>query len=71
MLLYFHAPSKCLRNVYLLCKCNVMSSSNINVPSDSKFTAIAPVHLRVSRGKKITLSLSDKVKLLDLRKQKT
>ena len=48
-----------------------MSSSNINVPFDSKFTAIAPVHLCVSRGKKITLSLSDKVKLLDLRKQKT
>ena len=31
---------------------------------------MAPVHSRVSRGKKITLSLTDKVKLLDLHKQK-
>ena len=31
---------------------------------------MASVHSRVSRGKKITLSLTDKVKLLDLRKQK-
>ena len=31
---------------------------------------MAPVHSRVSRGKKITLSLIDEVKLLDLHKQK-
>ena len=31
---------------------------------------MAPVHSRVSRGKKIALSLTDKVKLLDLYKQK-
>ena len=31
---------------------------------------MAPVHLRVSRGKKITLSLTDKVMLLDLHKKK-
>ena len=31
---------------------------------------MTPVHSRVSRGKKITLSLTDKVKLLDLHKQK-
>ena len=31
---------------------------------------MAPVHSRVSCGKKITLSLTDKVKLLDLHKQK-
>ena len=31
---------------------------------------MAPVHSRVSRGKKITLSLTDKVKLLDFHKQK-
>ena len=31
---------------------------------------MAPVHSLVSRGKKITLSLTDKVKLLDLSKQK-
>ena len=29
------APSKCLRNVHLLCKCNVMPSSKINVRFDS------------------------------------
>ena len=84
-------PSKCLKNVHLLCKCNVMSSSNIKVRFDSskfrlviskrtkdknekdiltKFTTMTPVHSRVSRGKKITLSLTDKVKLLDLHKQK-
>ena len=31
---------------------------------------MAPAHSRVSRGKKITLSLTDKAKLLDLHKQK-
>ena len=31
---------------------------------------MAPEHSRVSRGKKTTLSLTDKVKLLDLHKQK-
>ena len=31
---------------------------------------MAPVHLRVCRGKKITLFLTDKVKLLNLHKQK-
>ena len=31
---------------------------------------MAPVHSRVSRGKKMTLSLNEKVKLLDLHKQK-
>ena len=31
---------------------------------------MAPVHSRVSRDKKITLFLTDKVNLLDLRKQK-
>ena len=31
---------------------------------------MAPVHSRVSRRKKIKLSLTDKVKLLDLHKQK-
>ena len=31
---------------------------------------MAPVHSHVSRGKKITLSLTDKMKLLDLNKQK-
>ena len=31
---------------------------------------MAPVNLRVSRGKNITLSLTEKVKLLDLHKQK-
>ena len=31
---------------------------------------MAPVYSRVSRGKKITLFLTDKVKLLDLYKQK-
>ena len=31
---------------------------------------MAPVHSRVSCGKKITLPLTDKVKLLDLNKQK-
>ena len=31
---------------------------------------MAPAHSHVSRGKKITLSLTDKVKLLDLCKQK-
>ena len=36
----------------------------------TKFTTMAPVQSRVSRGKKITLSLTDKVKLLDLHKQK-
>ena len=36
----------------------------------TKFTTIAPVHSRVSRGKKIMLSLTDKVKLLDFHKQK-
>ena len=30
----------------------------------TKFTTMAPVHSRVSRVKKITLSLTDKVKLL-------
>ena len=30
---------------------------------------MAPVHSRVSRGKKIMLSLTDKVKLLDLQKE--
>ena len=79
------APSKCFRNVHWPCKCNVISSSNINVRSDSskfrlviwkrtkdkedkdiltKFTTMAPVHSCVSRGNKITLSLTDKVKLL-------
>ena len=29
------APSKCLRNVHLLCKCNIMFSSNISVRFDS------------------------------------
>ena len=85
------APSKSFRNVHLLCKCSVMSSSNINVWFDSskfwlfiwnrakdkeendiltKFTTIVPVHSRVSHGKKIMLSLTDKGKLLDLHKQK-
>ena len=85
------ATSKCLRNVHLLCKCNVMSSSNIAVRLHSskfrlviwkrtkdkeekdiltKFTTMSPVHSRMSRGKKITFSLTDKVKLLDLHKQK-
>ena len=36
----------------------------------TKFTTTAPAHSHVSRGKKITLSLTDKVKLLDLCKQK-
>ena len=36
----------------------------------TKFTTTAPVHSSVSRGKKITLSFTDKVKLLDLHKQK-
>ena len=36
----------------------------------TKLTTMAPVHSRVSRGKKIALSLTDKVKLLDLYKQK-
>ena len=79
------APSKCFRNVHWPCKCNVISSSNINVQSDSskfwlviwkrtkdkedkdiltKFTTMTPVHSRVSRGNKITLSLTDKLKLL-------
>ena len=31
---------------------------------------MAPVHSRLSRGKKITLSLTDKMKFLDLHKQK-
>ena len=31
---------------------------------------MAPVHSRVSRGKKITLSLTEKMKLLDLQKEK-
>ena len=31
---------------------------------------MAPVHSRVSHGKKIMLSLTDKAKLLDLHKQK-
>ena len=31
---------------------------------------MTPVHSRVSRGKKVTLSLTDKVKPLDLHKQK-
>ena len=31
---------------------------------------MSPVHLRVSRGKNITLSLTNKVKLLNLHKQK-
>ena len=31
---------------------------------------MVPAHSHVSRGKKITLSLTDKVKLLDLCKQK-
>ena len=31
---------------------------------------MAPVHSHVSRGKKITLFLTDKMKLLDLNKQK-
>ena len=75
----FIAPSKCLKNVHLLCKYNVMSSSNINVRFDSskfqlviwkrtkdkeekdiltKFITMAPVHSRVSSGKKIKLSLT-------------
>ena len=36
----------------------------------TKFTSIAPVHSRVGRGKKIASFLIDKVKLLDLHKQK-
>ena len=36
----------------------------------AKFTTMAPVQSRVSRGKKITLSLTDKVKLFNLHKQK-
>ena len=36
----------------------------------TKFTTIAPVHSHVSRGKNITLFLTDKVKLLDLYKYK-
>ena len=36
----------------------------------TRFTTTAPVHAGVSRGKNITLSLTDKVKLLDLHKQK-
>ena len=31
---------------------------------------MAPVHSRLSRGKKIILSLTDKMKFLDLHKQK-
>ena len=31
---------------------------------------MAPVHSRVSRGKKIMLSLTEKMKLLDLHKEK-
>ena len=36
----------------------------------TRFTTMALVHVRVSRGKKITFSLTDKVKHLDLLKQK-
>ena len=36
----------------------------------TKFTTMAPVNLRVSRDKNIKLSLTEKVKLLDLHKQK-
>ena len=36
----------------------------------TKFTTMAPVRSRVCRGKKITLFLTDKVKLLHLHKQK-
>ena len=35
----------------------------------TKFTTMAPVHSRVSRSKKIMLSLTGKVKLLDLHKK--
>ena len=36
----------------------------------TKFTAMVPVHKSDSRVKKITLSLTDKVNLLNLHKQK-
>ena len=35
----------------------------------TKFTTMTPVHSRVTCNKKITFSLTDKVKLLDLHKQ--
>ena len=36
----------------------------------TKLIAMAPVQSRVSRGKNITISLTDKMRLLDLHKQK-
>ena len=36
----------------------------------TKFTSLAPVHSRMSRSKKNTVSLTDKLKLLDLQKPK-
>ena len=36
----------------------------------TKFTFLAPVHSRMSRSKKNTVSLTDKLKLLDLQKPK-
>ena len=51
-------------------QCNVFIMSKRKKDKEEKyilikFATMGPVHSRVSRGKKITLSLTDKVKLLD------